>query len=107
MDIETAIKKYPRLNFLRSPAFTALPEEKREFLLGCVEDALFWVEREGQPEETDLGFRFLAAHYGLEKAKEEADAKGLRGREREMFLKPIHDLYLMYSPQGPTAADSN
>lgn len=104
--IDTIVKKYPKLNFLKSPAFEGLPSSKKEFLLSCVEDALFWIEVEKKDDDSN-GFKFLAAHYGLEKAKEEAKAKGLEGKERETFLKPIHDLYLMYNPQGPTASDSN
>lgn len=105
MDIETIVKKYPKLNFLQSSAFDSLPEEKKRFLLGCVEDALFWVDLDLKRDRLDQSFRFLAAHYGLEKAKGEADTRGLKGAEREKFLKPIHDLYLMYNPQGPTVSN--
>lgn len=103
LDVNGIVSKYPRLSFLKSAAFESLPAEKKEFLLGCVEDALFWVETEAKGEKADQSFRFLAAHYGLEKAKEEAVAKGLKGKAREDFLKPIHDLYLMYNPQSPSS----
>lgn len=98
LDIEQLIQRFPRLNFLKSPAFTTLPKEKKRFLLECIEDVLFWADVE-KKEDSSQGFKFLAAHYGLEQAKKEADTQGLQGKAREEFLKPIHDLYLMYNPK--------
>ena len=61
-DIPTTVAKHPRLNFLQSPEFRALPREKQEFLLQCVEDALFWVELEKTPT-ADEGFKDLGIAY--------------------------------------------
>jgi hypothetical protein len=99
MDIETIIAKYPKLNWLKSPAFQSLNREKQEFLLGCVEDALFWVEQEKKPEADD-GFKFLAITYGLQKAETEANTKGLEGKEREKFLEPLKKLYTQFNPHS-------
>lgn len=60
--MNTIVSKYPRLNFLKSPEFMALPREKKEFLFQCVEDALFWVEVENTPHGED-GFQSLALAY--------------------------------------------
>jgi hypothetical protein len=62
-----------------------------------IEDAMFWVDLEKQPNSGD-GFKFLAASYGLENAQEEATTKGLEGKEREKFLRPHQDLFTMFNP---------
>lgn len=100
MNIDAIIEKHPKLSFLKSPAFAALPKEKREFLLGCVEDAIFWVDLEQRPCHSDDGFKFLAATYGLQKAHVEADAKSLTGDAREEFLRSPQDLYTKFNPFG-------
>lgn len=99
MDIDAIIQKYPKLNFIKSPAFESLPTEKKEFLLGCVEDALFWIEHEKKPDADD-GFKFLGITYGLDKAEAEANAKGLQGKDREEFLKPFKQLMNKYNPHS-------
>lgn len=106
MTIETIVQKYPKLGFLQSPKFAALPEEKKKFLLGCVEDALFWIDLEekpesGKPQVTD-GFKFLTAAVGLLRAQHEADDKRLQGPEREKFLTPHEDLYTQFCPHFGT-----
>lgn len=90
-------KKYPQLSFLESAEFATFPEENRLYLKDLIEDALFWIELEGKPNASD-GFKFLAATYGLNKAQEDASAKGLDGKERERFLRPHQDLYTMFNP---------
>ena len=99
MDIEAIVEKYPKLSFLKSSAFRALPKEKQDFLLGCVEDALFWIDLEEKPDSSD-GFKFLAATYGLQNAHSEADAKGLTGEARQQFLRSSQDLYTKFNPFG-------
>lgn len=101
MTIDEIVSKYPKLNFLKSPAFQTLTAEKQRFLLGCVEDALFWVELEKRPHVTD-GFKFLTAAYGLMQAKARAEADKLSGKEKEKFLKPHEDLYTQYCPHFGT-----
>ncbi len=61
-DIQPVVAKYPRLNFLLSPEFHSLPKGKQDFLLECVEDALFWVEAE-KDHRVDDGIRALAIAY--------------------------------------------
>ncbi len=99
MNIEEIVKKFPRLAFLKSPAFQVLTKEKQDYILGCVEDALFWVEHEKKPNSLE-GFKFLAATYGLVKAQKEAKAKGLEGKEREKFLKSHQELFTIFNPFG-------
>lgn len=97
MNLENLIHENEKLNFLRSPEFLALPKEKQEFVIGLVEDALFWIDLEKKPNSND-GFKFLAATYGLHNAQEEASGKGLGGKDREKFLRPHQDLYTMFNP---------
>jgi hypothetical protein len=97
MDIETLVRKNPKLNFLKSPQFKALSKEKQDYILGLVEDATFWIELEKKPDNND-GFKFIAAAYGLQNAEEEAKTKGLEGKEREKFLRPHQDLFTMFNP---------
>ncbi len=99
MDLDLIIEKYPDLGWLKSAAFRTLPREKQEFLLGCVEDALFWIDLEKKPHSSD-GFKFLAATYGLQQAHTQADAKGLTGDVREQFLRSSQDLYTKFNPFG-------
>ncbi len=91
------IHKYPKLSFLARPEFQALPEENKKYLKELIEDALFWIELDSKPNSSD-GFKFLAATYGLEKAREDAESKGLTGKEREKHLRPHQDLYTMFNP---------
>lgn len=90
-------------DFLNSPEFQALPKEKQDFILGLVEDAMFWIDLEKKPNSSD-GFKFLAASYGLEQAQQEANVKGLTGKDREKFLRPHQDLYTMYNPYSGNAS---
>lgn len=97
MDIEFLIQKFPRLNFLKSPQFKALPKEKQEYILELIDSVLFWKDLETKPASND-GFKFIAAAYGLQNAEEEARTKGLEGKEREKFLRPHQDLFTMFNP---------
>ena len=97
MDVEGLVQKYPKLSFLKSTSFLSLSQEDQDFLLGCVEDALFWIELEKKPDNSD-GFKFLAATFGLHKAEEEAKSKGLEGEAREEFLAPIKEVYSKFNP---------
>lgn len=99
MNIEEIIQKYPKLSFLKSPRFQSLSPEKQEFILGCVEDALFWVDHEKREDAMD-GFKFLAITYGLQRAENDAAAKGLKGEEREKFLQPVKELYTRFNPHS-------
>lgn len=99
MDIDLIIEKYPTLTWLKSADFRSLPKEKQAFLLGCVEDALFWVDLEEKPHSSD-GFKFLAATYGLQQAQAQADTQGLTGEAREKFLRSSQDLYTKFNPFG-------
>jgi hypothetical protein len=99
MDVESLIQKYPKLNFLKSPAFLSLAKEDQDFILGCIEDALFWVDLKEKPESSN-GFKFLAAAYALQKAHAEADAQSLTGEARERFLRSTQDLYTKFNPFG-------
>lgn len=95
--IDDLIRKNPKFVFLRSPQFRALTKEKQEFFLECCDDAQFWIELERKPNSGD-GFKFIAAAYGLQNAEEEANGKGLEGKEREKFLRPHQDLFTMFNP---------
>lgn len=98
MTLNELILKYPKLRCLKSsPAYNALSPEKQEYVVGLVEDALFWVELEDKPNALD-GFKFLAATFGLHRAEEDAKSGGLQGKDREKFLRPHQDLYTMYNP---------
>ncbi len=79
--------------------FQMLPPEKKAYLAGLVESALFWVDQEQKagPSKDD-GFKFLASHYGLTNAQAKADSQGLAGPEREKFLRPHQDLFTMFNP---------
>ena len=74
-----------------------LSREETIRLKELVQDALFWIDLESKKDGTQ-GFKFLAAHYGLENAVQEADQKGLTGKEREKFLRPHQDLFTMFNP---------
>lgn len=105
MTLNELIQKYPRLNFIhQSRKFHMLPSDKQEFVIGLIEDAMFWIELEEKPNATD-GFKFLAAAYGLDQAQKEADAKGLAGKDREKFIRPHQDLYTMYNPYSGNARE--
>lgn len=98
MTLNELILKYPQFRFLKDSAkFQALPKERQEFVLGLLEDAMFWIELDDQPHADD-GFKFLAASFGLNKAQEEAGKKGLTGKEREEFIRPYQELYTLYNP---------
>ena len=103
--IEMYVQKSPKLAFLKSPQFKMLSREKQEFFLGCVEDAIFWVDLEKQPNPND-GFKFLAAAYGLDHAQHEAKAKGLEGKEKEKFIRPHQDLFTVYNPYSGNGRDA-
>lgn len=102
---EDIIKKVPKLAFLNRPEFKRLPEANQLYLKELIEDALFWINLESKPEGGD-GFKFLAATYGLETARADADAKKLEGKEREKFLRPHQDLYTQYNPYSGNGRDS-
>ena len=106
MTLEELISKHPKFGFLTTaPEFTSLNPEQKEFVLGLIEDALFWVDVEKRPNSSD-GFKFIAASYGLENARSEADQKKLQGKDREKFLRPHQDLYTMFNPySGNSKAD--
>ena len=97
MTLSELILKYPKLRFLKDSKFMALPQELQEFVIGLLEDAMFWIELEDQPNADD-GFKFLAASFGLSQAEAEAEAKGLTGKSRERFIRPHQDLYTMFNP---------
>lgn len=97
MNLDDIIAKNKKLNFLKSPAFMSLPAEKQNFLLGCLEDALFWKNLEKNPDAAN-GFKFLAAAFGLHRAEVEANAKGLQGAEREKMIQPHLELHSMFNP---------
>lgn len=97
MTTNELIKKYPKFHYLRNFEFQSLPKEKQEFILGLIEDALFWVDLEAKPNGND-GFKFLAASYGLANAQIKADDQALQGKPREDFLRPHQDLYTMFNP---------
>jgi hypothetical protein len=98
MTINEFILKHPQFRFIKhSRQFNALPLEKQEFVIGLLEDAIFWIDLDEKPNASD-GFKFLAAAYGLEQAQQEAKAKGLAGKERERFIRPHQDLFTMYNP---------
>ncbi|HSA58781.1 MAG TPA: hypothetical protein VLJ37_03775 [bacterium] len=98
MTLNELIIKHPQLKFLKhSPKIQSLSPEKQAFLAEMIEDAMFWVDLEKKPNSGD-GFKFLAASYGLENAQEEANSKGLEGKEREKFLRPHQDLFTMFNP---------
>jgi hypothetical protein len=104
MTREEIVKKYPRLSFIKSSRFLALPREKQEFYLECIEDASFWVELDKKASPDD-GFKFLASSFGLERAQQEAKDRGLTGKEREEFLQPHQELYTTYNPYSGRTND--
>ncbi len=104
MTTEEIIKKFPRFAFLKSPRFQALPREKQEFYLECVEDALFWVDLD-KADHPDDGFKFLAATIGMERAQQEAKDRELTGKEREEFLQPHQDLFTQFNPYSGRTND--
>lgn len=109
MSYEKLIDKYPRIKLLmQMPSFQKLTKEKQEYVLGCLEDALFWFEMENEEKQGNEGngFHFLAAALGLQRAEAEADAKDLQGAERETFLKSHQELYSTYNPQFGTDAET-
>ena len=98
MTLNELILKYPKFRFIKhSRKFQALPPEKQAFVIGLLEDAMFWVELDAKPTASD-GFKFLAASYGLHNAQTEAEGMGLEGKDREKFLRPHQDLYTMFNP---------
>ncbi len=103
--IDKLIQKNSKFDFLKSPQFLALPSEKQDFILELAEDVMFWRDIEMKPESDRDGFKFIAASYGLENAKIDADQKGLEGKEREKFLKPHQDLYTQFNPYSGQARE--
>lgn len=97
MDIKKLIKRFSKLSFLDSEWFRKLSDIKKEFVLGIIEDAIFWVDLEKQPH-CDDGFKFLAAAYGLTNARQEANDMGLKGKKRDEFIRPHQNLFTMYNP---------
>ena len=103
MTLNELILKHPEFKFLKNaPGFHTLPTEKQEFVVGLIEDALFWIELEEKPNAND-GFKFLAATYGLQNAHSSADKKNLQGKDRENFIRPHQDLYTMFNPYSGTS----
>ena len=104
MTIDQLIEKYPKLAFIKSPAFKALPQEKQDFYLEVINDAIFWadLDKSAQPED---GFKFLASTFGLSKAQRDAEEKGLTGKARENFLQPHQELYTQYNPYSGRTSD--
>jgi hypothetical protein len=103
--IEIWIKDHPALKALFGERFKALPTEKQEFIIELVEDAKFWLELEKGQEHPDDGFKFLAASFGLMKAQTDADEDGLKGRERDEYLRPHQDLFTQYNPYSGRTSD--
>lgn len=98
MTINELVFKYPQFRFLKqSRKIAALSPEQQEFIAGLLEDSMFWIELEEKPNSND-GFKFLAATYGLHNAHSEAETQGLEGKDREKFLRPHQDLYTMFNP---------
>ncbi|MBI2066760.1 MAG: hypothetical protein HY539_03375 [Deltaproteobacteria bacterium] len=98
MTLSELLLKYPQLKFLKNSAgFNALPREKQEFVIQLFDDAMFWVDLDQKPNSDD-GFKFLAASYGLQNAQQEAQDKGIKGKELEQFIRPHQDLYTMFNP---------
>ena len=106
MNIEALIKKNKKLSFLKSREFNALPKEKQDYVLGVVEDALFWIDLEKKEDSSD-GFKFLAAAYGLDNAQKEAEVKGLEGKDRAKHIRPHQDLYTMFNPYSGTGHETD
>ena len=101
---EELIAKFPKLTFLREPRFQGLSEAKKQYLLGLVEDARFWLDLE-RKENPDDGFKFLGASFGLHKAQQDVKEKELTGKERERYLEPHQDLYTQYNPYSGRGHD--
>ncbi|OGP14521.1 MAG: hypothetical protein A3I75_00805 [Deltaproteobacteria bacterium RIFCSPLOWO2_02_FULL_50_16] len=95
--IKDLIRRYPRLSFLDSPQFRALPKEKQDYVYGLIEDAQFWIDQDKNPE-SDNRFLFLGSVLGLMRAEADADSKGLAGKEREKYLAPQKALQSRYNP---------
>ncbi len=104
MTPEELINKYPKLAFIKSPRFQALPREKQEFYLEVLEDADFWACL-AQSENPDDGFKFLASTFGLERAQQQADEKGMTGKERDEHLRPHQDLFTQFNPYSGRTSD--
>ncbi len=103
MTINELILKHPQFRFLQyARQFNRLTLEQQEFVVGLIEDAMFWLDLDEKPNSSD-GFKFLAASYGLDQAQKEAATKGLAGKEREKFLRPHQDLYTVYNPYSGNA----
>ena len=101
VNIEEVVQKYPGLNFLKTALFRSLPKEKQNYLLGCVEDAIFWIELGKNPNQKNTdGFKFLAASLGYQQAAEDAAAKGLQGGDRKEYMKPYQELLTQMSPHA-------
>ena len=106
MTLNELILKYPQLKFLKSaPHFLALPKDRQDFVIGLLEDAMFWIELDKNPDSSH-GFKFLAASYGLTNAEMEASSKGLAGKDREKFIRPHQDLYTMFNPYSGNGNDA-
>ena len=103
--IETLVNQHPNLAYiLRSPRFRTLSSEKQAYILELIDDAKFWKDMEGEGK-TDRGFKFLASTFGLNKAQQDAEVKGLTGKEREEFLQPHQELYTQYNPYSGRTSD--
>lgn len=106
MTLKELILKYPKLRFIQNSArFQTLSPRMKEYVIGLIEDAMFWLDLEEKPG-TDDGFKFLAASYGLTSAQEEAKTKNLTGKEKEKHVRPHQDLYTMFNPYSGNANDS-
>ncbi len=98
MTLNELILKCPRLKCLKeSASFLSLPKERQDYMVELIEDALFWMELENRPNSND-GFKFLAATYGLQNAESEAKERQLDGKNKEKFIRPHQDLYTMFNP---------
>lgn len=102
--IEKLVARFPRLSFLKTPQFQALSTEDQEYILELIDDAKFWYEEEKRGR-ADRGFKFLASTFGLTKAQQDAEAKGLSGKDREEFLQPHQELYTQYNPYSGRTSD--
>lgn len=106
MTLNELILKYPQLKFLKqSGQFLSLSKERQDFVIGLLEDAMFWIELDSKPNGND-GFKFLAASYGLTNAETSANEMKLEGKDRETFIRPHQDLFTMFNPYSGNGNDS-
>ncbi len=104
-EIQELIQQFPKLKYLlKDPSFEALNENQKRFILEMIEDNKFWKEMD-KTQQSDDGFRFMASTFGLARATAEADEKGLKGKEREEFLKPHQDLFTQFNPYSGRTSD--